>query len=232
MSLIDLAHRFMTDLHPHVDDALLGGSVAVGDDTATSDLDIVLLLPSGHVNSVETISYEGRLVEVFSHTPESVSYWNQREVAERRPILAHLCARSLVLRGSALAPRVQADARELLASGPTPLEPDERDSLRYALSAELDDLRGATSAAERFAIQARIFVSAAELLLHLERIWLGRGKWLVRQLDLCSDPLAARLVGWAASGGTDEPLDVICMAVLAKAGGWLQEGYVRKSVLP
>lgn len=232
MSLRDLAERFVTGLYPQVDGALLGGSVAAGNDTATSDLDIVLLFPSGNPNYAETISYEGRIVGVFAHTPESIVTWNQREVTERRPILAELCAHSLVLRGGTVVAKVQADARELLAAGPTPLTQAENDSLRYALSAELDDLRGATSPAERFAIHAQVFTSTAELVLQLERIWLGKGKWLVRQLTLSDDPQAAQLVRWAASAGMEEDLEAICVAVLGKAGGWLQEGYVRGSKTP
>jgi hypothetical protein len=229
MTLVDLADRFVTDFYSHADGALLGGSIAAGNDTPTSDLDIVLLFPSGHPNYAETTTYEGRIVEVFAHTPESIAYWNQREVAERRPILADLCAHSLVLRGTTLATKVQADARELLAEGSAPLTQAENDSLRYALSAELDDLRGTASPAERFAIRAQVFGSAAELLLHLERIWLGKGKWLVRQLTLSKDPLAAQLVEWAASRGLDSDLDAVCTGVLAKAGGWLQDGHIRGS---
>jgi hypothetical protein len=229
MSLIDLADRFITDFHPRVDGALLGGSVVAGNDTPTSDLDIVLLFPSGNPNYAETVSYEGRLVEVFAHTPESIASWNQREAAERRPILASLCAHSLVLRGSTMATKVQTEARALLAAGSAPLTPAENDALRYALSAELDDLRGASSPAERFAIHAQVFGSAAELLLQLEGVWLGKGKWLVRQLTLSQDPLAARLIRWAASAGTEEDLDAIGTAVLGKAGGRLQEGHIRGS---
>lgn len=122
---------------------------------------------------------------------------------------------------------MQREARDLLAAGPRPLTPDEVDALRYALSADLDDLADASNPSERFAVMAQVFRLSAELLLQLDRIWLGHGKWLMRQLATADDPLANRLLGWAASSGNRNELGAIARDVLDRAGGYLQEGFLR-----
>ena len=229
MDLVELARTFVEDAHPDVLGALLGGSTAEGRATPSSDLDVVLIFPDSSPSYAETLSYKGRLVEVFAHTPESMRFWNEREVAERRPVLAGLCARSVVLGGGEYALSVQRNARQLLAERPSPLTQWELDTLRYGLSAGLDDLLDARDPAEGSMLQGQIFRSTAELLLQLERVWLGHGKWLVRQLRAADDPLADRLGLWAAGPGDRAELVEIVGFVLDRAGGYLQEGFLRGS---
>jgi hypothetical protein len=123
---------------------------------------------------------------------------------------------------SDLVPRLQAQARDLLAAGPPPLEPADRDQRRYRLSALLDDLTGSTDPDETALICWNVVVESAELLLATEGRWFGAGKWLLRELraldcDFANQLLAAR----------DRParLAALAQTVLAKAGGRLWEGY-------
>ncbi|NYI67574.1 nucleotidyltransferase domain-containing protein [Spelaeicoccus albus] len=225
--LADSARRYVETRHPGAIGSLLGGSTALGLATPSSDLDIVVLYPDGGPNYVETSSHEGKLVEAFIHTSASISWWNEREAAACRPILANLCARSMVLSGEQCAIPVQRAAKKLLAGGPPPLTSTERDDRRYALSAALDDLAGTSNPAERFAVRFQVFRSACELLLRLNRRWLGNGKWLVRHLESVDDQIACDLLKWAGESGNAHELRTLAHAVLDRVGGYLQEGHVR-----
>jgi predicted nucleotidyltransferase len=114
-------------------------------------------------------------------------------------------------------------SRRVLAAGPPAADASDLDGRRYMLSALVDDLAGDPDRAERYIIEAEAFRVAAELVLLIERQWLGTGKWLVRNLRGQEDH---GLLSWADSGHDARAL-VVCRRVLEAAGGYLQEGYVR-----
>ncbi|MFI9228375.1 nucleotidyltransferase domain-containing protein [Streptomyces rimosus] len=53
---------------PHAVGALLGGSAAQGHASASSDLDVAVLLPDSDTSRREVIRHNGRLAELFIHT--------------------------------------------------------------------------------------------------------------------------------------------------------------------
>jgi predicted nucleotidyltransferase len=69
--------------------AWLGGSVAAGTATATSDLDVTVLLDDAHPHR-ESLTHEGWPVELFVHTEASVRHHVAQDLARRRPTMARL----------------------------------------------------------------------------------------------------------------------------------------------
>lgn len=102
---IEDAKRLVTERFPEVVAAMLGGSCANGGATASSDLDIVVIVPGPPAPYRETSMYDGRLVELFVHTVES--------------------ARTFVDRDG-VATKLRGDARRLIAAGPPALSTRER----------------------------------------------------------------------------------------------------------
>jgi hypothetical protein len=227
-SVIDLARAYVEEHHPRASASVLGGSAAAGTASSTSDLDIALLYPSGHANYASTTRYRGWLVEEFVHTEESLDWWYQKEALERRPVIADLCARGILLTDNGVGAEWQMRAREQMTRGPLALGDDERDLLRYNLSAFIDDLVGSRDDAETFALASDVFHGTADLFLMESGSWLGGGKWVIRRLHLNGSDLALRLCNWAADPGRNAPsLIELAREVLELSGGYLQEGFLR-----
>lgn len=75
-------------------------------------------------------------------------------------------------------------------------------------------------------VAATAWREAAELALLSMNVWIGTGKWLLRELRTNQDPFG--LAEWADSGANDHvALAVLCRAVLGSVGGYLQAGFTR-----
>ena len=230
MDAVALARAYTAAHHPDAAVAVLGGSCVAGTGTATSDLDIALLYDDPAVNYAETVEFEGTIVETFVHSRDALDGWFAKERSTRRAIMYDIWALGTLLVDDGSATAVQDDARRALAAGPDPLEPDDLDLLRYAVSSGLDDLRDRPDGgAERYAITAELFERSSILLFGVHGAWTGRGKWLIRRLQLVDDPLAGALVDWAAAGADPPSLVGIVERVLDAAGGYLQAPLIRGS---
>lgn len=224
----EAARNFVREHYPHARAAYLGGSAASGQATATSDLDIFVLLdePDSDISYVETTTYQGWLVETFVYSPSAAADWIEKGREERRPVLDSIIARGLALTDTEDTSELAGRSRDALNAGPAPAEQAELDSRRYALSALLDDMEGSLDSAETYIIEADAFRAAAELALLVNRRWLGTSKWLVRNLRDGDD---YGLVAWAAGTRDRRELMAVCRGVLEMAGGYLQEGHLRGS---
>jgi hypothetical protein len=198
--------------------------------SSTSDLDIALLYPSGHANYAATTRYRGWLVEEFVHTEESLNFWYQKKALERRPVIADLCARGILLTDTGVGAEWQMCAREQMTRGPLALGDEERDLRRYNLSALIDDLVGIRDDEETFALASDVFTGTADLFLMESGSWLGGSKWVIRRLHLNGSDLALPLCNWAGDPGRNAgSLVELAREVLELSGGYLQEGFRRGS---
>jgi predicted nucleotidyltransferase len=224
---LEAAGLIVEERFPDAELAVLTGSVARGRATATSDLDIVVVLDGPPAPYRETLRAHGWLVELFVESREALTQFYADERAAGRCTLAHMVAYGVVLAGPADGD-LQRAARGWVAAGPPPLTTAELDRRRYTLTSELDDLRDATDPDERDAIAAQVAQTTADLALRSAGRWAGTGKWLFRRLaefdeGLARDVAQARR---AAIGRADvDPLCAVAGRVLDGCGGPLAEGY-------
>jgi predicted nucleotidyltransferase len=229
---VETGRALVAERYPDARAAWLAGSVVTGTATATSDLDITVLLPGPPAPFRESIEYDGWPVELFVHTRESVAHWIAKDVERRRPTLVRLISSGVVLLdldgvGSALAEECGA----VLAAGPGPVSQSDLDAMRYALTDTLDDLADCTEPVMATAVAYAVWEQAARLLLAADARWWGTGKWLVRELrerDEARDTsytlrLHAGLV--AAVEGDPVLLAIVAEEILDLAGGPLWVGY-------
>jgi hypothetical protein len=217
------ARALVSERFPAARAAFLGGGVLSARRTATSDLDIVVLVDGPPAPYRESLRWRGWPVEVFVQHDGTIGAYFAKDRARRKPTLARMCTGGEVLTdvdGAGEAVRHQALA--VLAAGPPPLEQAELDARRYGLTDLLDDLTGSTDPGETLVICWQIFVQVAELALLLAGAWLGGGKWLLRELRALDHRLAAKLIA-----AHDNPAELARLAdtVLAKGGGRLWAGY-------
>ncbi|MEV7220269.1 nucleotidyltransferase domain-containing protein [Streptomyces sp. NPDC093681] len=230
MDAIEAARAVVEEQHPEVRTAFLGGSVATGRGTATSDLDVVVLLHGAPAPYRESLQYADWPVEMFVHTEATWRAYIERELPTRRSPLLWMCADGLLLFDTdGLGARLAAHARALVAAGPPPVSADEIDDCRYAITDLLDDLAGSTDPSERLFIATELVRRTGELALAVAGSWGGGGKWLARRLETTAPELNTRLHHGLREvlDGRAEPLVTVVDEVLARAGGRLWVGYKR-----
>jgi hypothetical protein len=92
MDLVGVARSLVTEHFPRARAAFLGGSVAAGRATSTSDLDIVILVGGRPAPYRETIRVDSMPVELFVHTEQSLPHWSDRDRRQGHCALAHMIA--------------------------------------------------------------------------------------------------------------------------------------------
>jgi hypothetical protein len=230
MEPIDAAHTVVQEHHPDARAAFLGGSVITDRRTATSDLDIVVLLHGAPAPYRLSVHEHGWPAELLVHTEESWHAFVNREVLTRRSPLMWICANgTLLFDHDGIGARLSTHAKSLAADGPPPVPANDIEDRRYALTDLLDDLAGCTHPGERLFICTELATRTAELALALANTWTGGGKWLARRLDATAPELSARLHNAVRQALHDQiaPLVTTIDEVLDQAGGRLWAGYHR-----
>lgn len=111
------ARRLVSTRFPDALGAVLGGSAASGRVTAGSDLDLAILARVGTYR--ETIRFEGRVAELFVHTPNALPELFAASRADRRGVMQRVYAEGVVLHDpEGHATQAQATAETELAAGP------------------------------------------------------------------------------------------------------------------
>ncbi|MEV4557819.1 nucleotidyltransferase domain-containing protein [Kitasatospora sp. NPDC049285] len=229
--MIAQAERLAAELFPDASAVVLAGSIAAGRARSGSDLDLAVLLPDDAETYRETLRHEGRVVEVFAHTRTGLAELRAVDAASRRAVVQQLYATGLILvdrHGHAA--RLKRETAAELAAGPAPLDGEQTENRRYALTDLLDDLRDTPDPLEALAVGAAVVEAAGDLLSDHRRAWTGTGKWFPRRL-LAADPvLGAELLAahrTLCTDGDPAPLLAAAGAVLDLTGGPLSAGYRR-----
>ena len=236
MEPLPAAQALVASAFPDALAAFLGGNVLSARRTATSDLDILVVVPGPPAPYRETIKYGDWLVELFVHTEASLRHYFGKDRDRRHPTMATIAAHGVVLADPAgIADAILAEANALLEAGPAALSDNEREDWRYYLSSAIDDLVGGADRDELVFIANQVLAGAAELYLLDRRLWPGTFKWLGRRLHDEAPELHTRLLAAhrsAVCAGDIEPLRAVATEILDCAGGWLQEGYLRYGEVP
>lgn len=227
-----LTQQILADRFPEALGAVLAGSAARGEDTASSDLDVVVLLSGPPAPMRATERHRGRLVEFFVHTEQSLVGFLDREQQLRRSPLLHMLATGTVVSDPSgrIAP-LQEFARRRWDSGPDVVDAAELEDRRYRLTALLDDLADAVDPGERAAITSVVFTDLADLTLVSRTCWTGTGRWLLRRLHQVDPDLARTLVAAFTCAVDGDPGLLLALghAELDRLGGRLDEGYERRA---
>jgi predicted nucleotidyltransferase len=233
-TLVAQALRLVTTRFPHALGAVLGGSVAQGRATPTSDLDVAILLPDSDTSRREVIRHEGRLAELFLNTLADVPEFFEWERARRRGTVLFVYEQGLpLLDPHGHLSRTCEQARAVLAGGPPPLTPAEWERGRYSLTCYVDDLVDTPSVHryEQLSLADFTLREAAHVLTAYHGAWTGIGKWLPRRL-LSADPVRGKALldghQAVAEHANPAPLAAAAEQVLDLLGGPLREGYAHR----
>ena len=208
--------------------AFMGGSVVRGEATATSDLDLMIIVPDDHPSYRESLHDFGWPIEVFVQTPAVHHYFARHDAARRSPSTSRMVCEGVVLQDrDGWAARLKEADCALLAAGPAPLTEQELAFARYFVTDLMDDLMDARPDEKAF-IAWELAQNATNLILDWHRQWRGRGKWLLRSLRHFDATLAEGLreaLHQAMTTGDTTPLLAFAAQALEVAGGRLWEGF-------
>lgn len=218
------AELAVRDLFPRVRWAVVAGSVLTEARTPGSDLDLVVVLDEDpQVPYRRSLRWRAWPVELFVHNGQTLRYYRETELGQRKPSLHRMLALGVTVAGDPVeAATVRQECARVLAAGPAALTPAELDRARYGLTDLLDDLTHGPDAGERTVLTTTLWLGTAELALSLARHWTGGGKWLLRELRDLDPGLAGR---WVAAHGDPAAVAALAREVLDRAGGPLFDGF-------
>ena len=227
----DAAREFVATHFPDCLSAVLFGSVARGEATATSDLDIIIVTHEDISPYRKSYHEYGWFIETFvgsrKYNEEKVRRFRGRHI----PSFLTSYAEGVILKDHHdFAQGLQEEAIAILERGPDELTRQEIDAYRYVITDWLDDFVDSKSYEESLFIAYDLVAKVGEFLLAYNRKWVGERKWLYRALQKLDQELADHLIEELKSfyqTGSKEGLIGIVVRVLDLAGGKLYEGYSR-----
>ena len=227
-----IAVRLVQEHYPTAVAAIIGGSFATGRQTATSDIDLLLLFD--HVDCAwrSTIVAEGRTVELFAHDLATFTYFCKEMDAPGGTVPLAM----MVLEGENIAApgpqhaQLLALAQAFAAAGPPMLDAENLQRRRYAITTALEDLVDSRHPGEALAVACQLYEALADLHLRAAGVWSGGGKHLFRCLQAFDAAIAAQLDGALRLTAADlsagqRAFEQVTAAVLAPVGGPLLDGF-------
>ncbi|WP_271853923.1 nucleotidyltransferase domain-containing protein [Planococcus maritimus] len=212
----------------HCRGALLAGSVVRGQETATSDLDIVVFDETLMSSYRESIMFYGWPVEVFVYNLSSYKDFFEKDRKAAKPSMPRMVSEGIILKDSGVMESIQQEAKALLEAGPEAWSMDTIRTKRYFITDVLDDLRGSDDRKERLFCVNTLSDLVSEFILRTEQKWIGSSKWVIRSLEAHDHELAVRFVeAFEHFYRTDETAHIIefVESVLEPYGGRLFDGF-------
>ncbi|PEE44236.1 nucleotidyltransferase domain-containing protein [Bacillus pseudomycoides] len=229
MKAIDAAQKIIESQFPHCDVALLGGSIARGEATKTSDLDIVIFDGSLSNCYRESFFSNGWPVEVFVHTFETYKEYFKSDCKRGRPSLPQLVSEGIILKGEeGIVTSLKLEARQLLDKGPEKWTEELIRQKRYFITDALDDFIGATKREEELFIANLLADLVHEFVLRVNGQWVGNSKWFIRVLRKYDTSFAEEFVAAFDQfyrTGEKKKLIAFVEGTLENYGGRLFEGF-------
>lgn len=211
----------------------VAGSFRRKEDTATSDIDLVVVYPKIPQAYRESFVYQGWPVEAFVHDPETLNYffW-EVDAKDGIPSLPMMVVESSAIPGDhPLVYRLKSLADHVLDQGPPLLSSDQITNLRYVIGDLLDDLKGPRTPYEAQSLIAKLHETLADFWFRAQGRWSASGKHIPRRMNKLNPDFADEWVKVFACGfqGNTTPVIALTEKVLAMYGGYVFDGYSRRA---
>ncbi|MCA1058783.1 nucleotidyltransferase domain-containing protein [Rossellomorea aquimaris] len=180
---IEAAKQFIEEHYSSCQAAILAGSVVRGEETSTSDLDIVVIDHQLLSEYRESLIVNGWPIEVFVHNENTIRHYFESDCKRARPSLPRMVSEGIPLVDHPLLSPLKSEARALLRDGPPNWSAQTIQMKRYFLTDALDDLIGSTNRPESIFIAGTVAEALHEFVLRTNGQWIGSSKWIVRALN-------------------------------------------------
>lgn len=182
MKPFDVAHAVLQEKHPNAIAAFWAGSIARGEGTPTSDIDLVVVY--SHLEHAWRDSFykNGQFCETFVQDPVSIEKFFASDAQRGVPSLLNMVFEGKPLLDNPIHMQLKLKAQSILTKGPQPWTQEEINRSRYTASDLMDDLFGSSSHTDRIAIGMLLYQHSFEHLRRSRQKWSARGKHIVRTL--------------------------------------------------
>ena len=228
---LETAEKLLEEKYPDFAVAFVAGSFNRGEETATSDIDLVVVLPKVENAWRESLIYDGWPVELFFHDEKTLKYFfYEVDAKEGIPSLPNMVLEGPAIPSeSPLSNKLKELAAQVIEAGPAVLTEDEKKNFRYMISDLLDDLKAPRSKFEGLAILSKLHGMLAFFLFRSNKTWAAAGKHIPRRLQKIYPDLYKR---WEESftkafTGNFQPVILLTEEILSENGGYLFSGYHR-----
>lgn len=225
---VEAARLFVEEFYPQCRGAVLAGSVVRGEETDTSDLDIVIFDNNISSSYRESLIQFGWPIEVFVHNLTSYQSYFDSDVERARPSLPRMVAEGIILKDEGIIESIKIEAKKLLDKGPDEWTEDTINFKRYFLTDTLDDFIGCTNRSEELFIANHLAELSSEFVLRTNRHWIGSSKWIIRALKQYDELFANRFVDafdcFYRTGEKENAIKIV-EEILAPFGGILFDGF-------
>ncbi|KGP74478.1 nucleotidyltransferase domain-containing protein [Pontibacillus yanchengensis] len=223
--ILHIARDFIATHFPDSRAALLAGSHVRGEDTPSSDLDIVILDRDTYRKSYIFLDHP---IEAFVYNDDSLDFQLFAEQQHGIPLITRMCAEGVVLKGEEEARTLISQGKQHLMEGPNPLSPSKLDDFRYFITDLLYDLEGSTVEMEDTYSVGELTLKLPEFILRANQEWIGEGKWMYRCLKEFDPTLAkdfTKCIQAYYQSNNKQELIGFADHVLEPFGGRLFNGY-------
>jgi hypothetical protein len=206
------------------------GSIIRGEDTAFSDLDLVVIYDKVDYAFRESYLHKGWPVEAFIHDLGTLKYFfYELDAKSGFPSLPQMVSEGIVIpRVNEFTDSLKQLARTIINAGPPDLSPLEIDRRRYGITDLLDDIREPRNSAELIATGAELFETLADYYFRSNGLWSAQGKTICRRFQAINPDLGERYqMAFQELFGKHNPQACLKLAeeILNNSGGLLFEGY-------
>jgi Nucleotidyltransferase domain len=227
-----LMRRFALQQCPDLICAFAFGSISREAYRPYSDLDLVIVAPSGASLERRCVIFQGAPIESHQFGLDALPIIVREARRSGNSFVLTPLATGVCLEDPlGVAAEVGRRAAHALAAGPD-LPARRLDEARYALTNQLLDLAGDLSPDERFACAMTLYPLLLEVLFFRERVWRYRGKWVARGLaDVEPAFMSALQEAYSdLQKGDAGALLGLGEALLDSVGGALWAGYSQTAV--
>lgn len=227
---MEAAREFVNERFPTCETAILAGSVARGEETASSDIDLVIFLAETDGYRESFFEY-GWPIEVFVHTQATYLNELKRETQVGRSLIGNMVSEGVALKDSCCFSALKQQAITHVKAGPIPLTKDYIESSRYVIGNLIDDFQDANNEAEALMILNTLTLEVPQFILRYHQQWQGKGKSLSRALNAFDRELAERFFQALQvyyQQGQKEPFIRFVAEVYEPLGGFLFAGFRRE----
>ncbi|KGR78238.1 nucleotidyltransferase domain-containing protein [Ureibacillus sinduriensis] len=222
------AKQFIDKNFPNCQGALLAGSVVRGEDTDTSDLDIVIFDDNILASYRQSIMEFEWAIEVFVHNLSSYKQFFEEDSKRARPSLPRMISEGIIIRDLGVIQQIKREANIILSEGPEIWNSEIIQIKRYFITDVLDDFIGSTTRAEELMIANTLTDMIQEFVLRSNGCWIGSSKWIIRELNNLDKLFASQFVDaldtFYKKDDKSKIIDLVDQ-ILQPYGGRLFEGF-------
>lgn len=228
-----VAESILKQKYPDAALAFVAGSFNRNEETAFSDIDLVVIYPNLKAAWRESFVFDGWPVEAFIHDPETLNYFFYEVDAKSGiPSLPSMVAEGPAIpENHELGLKLKSVANKVLENGPSPWSEETLYHQRYLISDLIDDLRAPRNAAETNAVAGNLYEMLGNFYFRANNLWSASRKHIPRRL-LQVDPALHH--SWVeafdqAFQSNTQKIIALSEQILKPFGGFLFDGYRREA---